>query len=101
MNNLQTQILLKTGETYEIKVKPNAKVRSIQPAKTPDILCVISVPELAVNNKANEAVYKLIKKELKATVEIVGGATATTKLIKVLKGNEAIMAEQGTLFGSL
>lgn len=98
MSKIDPPILLKTGESYKITVKPNAKKADVSPGRHAATTLRVSVPEPAVHNKANKAVVKLIKKQMKATVMITSGATSKSKQIEVLKGNEDLVAQQVSLF---
>ena len=70
-----------SNQLITIKAKPNAKKNDI--ALQGNQL-VISVTESPVDNKANDAIIKLIKKELGIKVELVKGHQSKIKCLKVL-----------------
>ena len=72
---------LKSGKRYTIKVKPRSKTEEIiQDGEK----IIIKVKAPATDNQANEAVIKLLKKELNLCCEIVRGHTSSIKQILVL-----------------
>lgn len=71
---------LESGKNYSIHVKPNASVNTISVKDDKIMVYTTAVPE---NNKANKAVIRLFKKQLKLKIIIVKGATSTVKLIHI------------------
>lgn len=65
----------------KVKVKPNSKKQEIVKISKEEYLIYLKKP--AQDNKANEELIKLLKKELKKPARIVKGLTSRTKLIEV------------------
>ncbi len=74
---------LKSGNIFFVKAKPNSSKSEILWNKNSSKFEVFlhRVPD---NNKANEELIKLFKKEYKIRIEIVSGLKSKNKKIKVL-----------------
>lgn len=73
--------LFKTGERYSITVKANARKNSID-IQGNDIVVFTTAP--ALDNKANDAVKKLFKKQLGLKIDILNGLKNRHKVICVM-----------------
>ena len=71
----------KIGGIIDIKVKPNSSKSELYFSNELNIAYLKSVP---IENKANEELIKLFKKEYKTKIEIISGHTSKNKRIKVI-----------------
>ncbi|MCA9495886.1 MAG: DUF167 domain-containing protein [Nanoarchaeota archaeon] len=69
------------NELYSVRVKVNSSKSGIVIEDDKIIVYLHSIP---INNKANEELVKLFKKELKLKVEIIKGLKSRNKIIKIL-----------------
>jgi uncharacterized protein len=65
----------------KVKVKPNSSKEEVK--KVDEESYVVSVKKPAVNNKANIALVKLLKKHFNSGVEIKSGFTGRNKIVEV------------------
>jgi len=72
---------IEPGDMVPVKVKPGAKRNEVTMAGD---TIVVTTTARAVDNKANEAVVTLLKKQFKIRVEIVKGFRSRNKVIRVL-----------------
>jgi uncharacterized protein (TIGR00251 family) len=70
-----------TGDIIEIRAKPNSSKSQIEYDEGNIIVYLNSIPD---NNKANEELVKLFKKQLKLKVKIIKGFKSKNKKIEVL-----------------
>lgn len=71
----------KSEEIYEIKVKPKSSKSEIIFEENNVIAYLKSIPD---ENKANEELVKLFKKQLKLKVELIKGFKSKNKKIKIV-----------------
>ena len=68
------------GEIISIRVKPNSSKSQLIFSNELNIAYLKSVP---IDNKANEELVKLFKKDYKVKIEIISGHTSKSKKIKI------------------
>ncbi|MEM4245632.1 MAG: DUF167 domain-containing protein [Candidatus Nanoarchaeia archaeon] len=66
---------------YQLKVKTNAKENKIE---FKDGIYFVSIKEKPIEGKANKAIIKLFKKELKKNIRIIKGLKSSEKVIELL-----------------
>ncbi len=74
---------IQTGQTILIRAKPKSSKSELTYDKESETFTAYlhSVPE---NNKANDEIVKLFKKQLKTKVELISGFKSKDKKVKVL-----------------
>lgn len=71
----------KAGEIYDIRAKPKSSKSEIIIEENQIIVYLKSIPD---ENKANDELVKLFKKQLKLKVELIGGFKSKNKRIKII-----------------